>query len=35
MPDIVRIPVTQLHRGFCFVQVETKQSRVQVRFLKE
>lgn len=35
LPDVVRIPVTQLHRGLYFVQVETKQSRGQVRFLKE
>ncbi|RAK67039.1 T9SS type A sorting domain-containing protein [Hymenobacter edaphi] len=35
VPDVVRLPVDQLHRGLYFVQVETKQSRVQVRFLKE
>jgi Secretion system C-terminal sorting domain len=34
-PDIVRLPVDQLHRGLYFVQVETKQTRVQVRFQKE
>lgn len=34
-PDLVRVPVNQLHRGLYFVQVETKQSREQVRFLKE
>ncbi|RTQ50272.1 T9SS type A sorting domain-containing protein [Hymenobacter gummosus] len=34
-PDVVRLPVDQLHRGLYFVQVETKQSRVQVRFQKE
>lgn len=35
LPDVVRLPVAQLHRGLYFVQVETEQSRVQVRFLKE
>ncbi|GAB2960278.1 hypothetical protein GCM10027048_29890 [Hymenobacter coalescens] len=34
-PDVVRLPVDQLHRGLYFVQVETKLSRVQVRFQKE
>ncbi|MCC3159122.1 T9SS type A sorting domain-containing protein [Hymenobacter sp. 15J16-1T3B] len=35
VPDVVRIPINQLHRGLYFVQVETELSRVQVRFLKE
>ncbi|OON68987.1 T9SS type A sorting domain-containing protein [Hymenobacter sp. CRA2] len=35
VPAVARLPVDRLHRGLYFVQVETKQSRVQVRFQKE